>query len=99
MLGCFFSFPTRRSSDLGSEVEFLVGSVHDGGAVAAPARDDHAQDDSDQDPDADADQGARPERQPRGGSGDRKSTRLNSSHLVISYAVLCLKDSTDRETV
>src|SRR5256885_3582713 len=22
---------------------------------------------------------------------DRKSTRLNSSHLVISYAVLCLK--------
>src|SRR5688500_19557896 len=23
--------------------------------------------------------------------GDRKSTRLNSSHLVISYAVLCLK--------
>src|SRR5256885_11603539 len=27
-----------------------------------------------------------------GGSlGDRKSTRLNSSHLVISYAVFCLK--------
>src|SRR5256885_12047816 len=26
----------------------------------------------------------------RGGS-DRKSTRLNSSHLVISYAVFCLK--------
>src|SRR5215467_4630555 len=24
------------------------------------------------------------------GSGDRKSTRLNSSHLVISYAVFCL---------
>src|SRR6266446_6150483 len=23
-------------------------------------------------------------------SGDRKSTRLNSSHLVISYAVFCL---------
>src|SRR2546426_7386661 len=30
---------------------------------------------------------------PRGGAGqrDRKSTRLNSSHLVISYAVFCLK--------
>src|SRR5256885_3896917 len=34
---------------------------------------------------------------PRGGDGaratggDRKSTRLNSSHLVISYAVFCLK--------
>src|SRR2546426_8411370 len=25
------------------------------------------------------------------GFGDRKSTRLNSSHLVISYAVFCLK--------
>src|SRR5205807_10648331 len=25
------------------------------------------------------------------GKGDRKSTRLNSSHLVISYAVFCLK--------
>src|SRR2546426_4835460 len=26
-----------------------------------------------------------------GDLGDRKSTRLNSSHLVISYAVFCLK--------
>src|SRR5260221_5312621 len=25
------------------------------------------------------------------GHGDRKSTRLNSSHTVISYAVFCLK--------
>src|SRR2546426_7058500 len=32
-------------------------------------------------------EGARPARRPR----DRKSTRLNSSHLVISYAVFCLK--------
>src|SRR5256885_11676852 len=37
-------------------------------------------------------------------NGDRKSTRLNSSHLVISYAVFCLKkkntatDSPGRET-
>src|SRR2546426_8489495 len=33
-------------------------------------------------------------RMKRGGNGvrrDRKSTRLNSSHLVISYAVFCLK--------
>src|SRR5205807_8220173 len=37
---------------------------------------------------------------------DRKSTRLNSSHLVISYAVFCLKKkeflvlgSTDRITI
>src|SRR2546426_5305845 len=27
----------------------------------------------------------------RGAGADRKSTRLNSSHLVISYAVFCLK--------
>src|SRR5438034_9425796 len=27
----------------------------------------------------------------RAGRGDRKSTRLNSSHTVISYAVFCLK--------
>src|SRR5258708_25058131 len=26
-----------------------------------------------------------------GTSGDRKSTRLNSSHQIISYAVFCLK--------
>src|SRR5258708_21550793 len=27
----------------------------------------------------------------RNGKGDRKSTRLNSSHQIISYAVFCLK--------
>src|SRR3989454_7787458 len=37
----------------------------------------------------------------RGGSADatikdRKSTRLNSSHLVISYAVFCLKKKKNR---
>src|SRR2546426_3023576 len=42
--------------------------------------------------------GAPPRGQPRmpammlpHGCEDRKSTRLNSSHLVISYAVFCLK--------
>src|SRR5256885_12645748 len=29
---------------------------------------------------------------------DRKSTRLNSSHLVISYAVFCLKKKKNRVT-
>src|SRR5256885_5697281 len=29
-------------------------------------------------------------------AGDRKSTRLNSSHLVISYAVFCLKKKKQR---
>src|ERR1039457_7457877 len=30
---------------------------------------------------------------------DRKSTRLNSSHLVISYAVFCLKKKTKEHNV
>src|SRR2546426_5540236 len=30
------------------------------------------------------------------GAVDRKSTRLNSSHLVISYAVFCLKKKSSR---
>jgi len=29
-----------------------------------------------------------------GGQGGRKSTRLNSSHITISYAVFCLKKKT-----
>src|SRR2546426_6559570 len=29
---------------------------------------------------------------------DRKSTRLNSSHLVISYAVFCLKKKKKKQT-
>src|SRR5438034_11557670 len=37
-------------------------------------------------------------RRPRGGEflQDRKSTRLNSSHTVISYAVFCLKKKITR---
>src|SRR5256885_4171363 len=31
-------------------------------------------------------------------TADRKSTRLNSSHLVISYAVFCLKKKKKTET-
>src|SRR5207249_9258625 len=31
------------------------------------------------------------QRLPRREAGDRKSTRLNSSHVSISYAVFCLK--------
>src|SRR5438034_7439945 len=32
-------------------------------------------------------------------SGDRKSTRLNSSHTVISYAVFCLKKKRTTRTM
>src|SRR5438034_2901606 len=31
-------------------------------------------------------------------ASDRKSTRLNSSHTVISYAVFCLKKKKERHT-
>src|SRR2546430_8744110 len=41
-------------------------------------------------------------RRPRGGSAprgrDRKSTRLNSSHSQISYAVFCLKKKTNNNS-
>src|SRR2546426_3199176 len=38
---------------------------------------------------------ARQRKRARGGE-DRKSTRLNSSHLVISYAVFCLKKKNEK---
>src|SRR5438552_10426088 len=31
-------------------------------------------------------------------AGDRKSTRLNSSHQIISYAVFCLKKKTHNQS-
>src|SRR5437870_9090507 len=34
-----------------------------------------------------------------GCTGDRKSTRLNSSHVAISYAVFCLKKKTSSSSV
>src|SRR5256885_7250048 len=39
-------------------------------------------------------------RDPKGSApADRKSTRLNSSHLVISYAVFCLKKKKTQLTI
>src|SRR5438034_8540911 len=76
------SFPTRRSSDL-SESQ---GARPDAGAEAEPR--------------VSAGGGERETRQAAESRGqalkhcdarDRKSTRLNSSHTVISYAVFCLK--------
>src|SRR5205809_3876024 len=76
---CMLSFPTRRSSDLG----FRGNHLRDGGALRR--------------------------RSLHGdnrllflfvlanyacATRDRKSTRLNSSHGYISYAVFCLKKNT-----
>src|SRR5205814_8290954 len=75
------SFPTRRSSDL--RAPRLRGD-----AAPVPCR--HGQlgghDRADR-PRHDAFRG----RQRNASWRDRKSTRLNSSHLGISYAVFCLK--------
>src|SRR3712207_7251369 len=38
-------------------------------------------------------------REPHHLRADRKSTRLNSSHANISYAVFCLKKNNDRNAV
>src|SRR5690242_21177206 len=76
------SFPTRRSSDLGSDLLFQAlrlstigagefnGRVRDGIGYRLPAN---------------------TTRSAKNGKRDRKSTRLNSSHMSISYAVFCLK--------
>src|SRR5258708_15588624 len=39
-----------------------------------------------------------PAPQPAGDRVDRKSTRLNSSHQIISYAVFCLKKKNNKKT-
>src|SRR6266540_6118168 len=36
---------------------------------------------------------------PQALEGDRKSTRLNSSHITISYAVFCLKKKTTTKNI
>src|SRR5205807_7789731 len=41
--------------------------------------------------------GGNQQKEARAISLDRKSTRLNSSHLVISYAVFCLKKKTNQK--
>src|SRR5688572_32618692 len=92
------SFPTRRSSDLKvpkdrdpasltlEECQALIAAAPERGgrfgrrrkaeAPAAPAAHDAA---------------TKPKRARKKAAGDRKSTRLNSSHSQISYAVFCLK--------
>src|SRR5688500_7864676 len=75
------SFPTRRSSDLNLVLELEVRDVGAGRSYGAI----HVQTD-----DLAAVERAVHQFVPRL-PGERKSTRLNSSHLVISYAVFCTK--------
>src|SRR5690625_1298520 len=58
---------------------FVVGDGGDGGIAETLARDTQREAD------------VTPAQFHKGECGDRKSTRLNSSHVAISYAVFCLK--------
>src|SRR5438034_2407900 len=69
-------FPTRRSSDLRAAVG-RAGLAADDGHLRRRGEDGPAL--------------RQLPAEPRGVKEDRKSTRLNSSHTVISYAVFCLK--------
>src|SRR5256885_12153769 len=70
---------TRNSHQLDSG-PFRQPGADEGGGAAAPAAL------------VERDPGRPPHRDQRSAArADRKSTRLNSSHLVISYAVFCLK--------
>src|SRR5699024_12663702 len=73
------SFPTRRSSDLALRRAGGAGRPRRPGRARGGAR--HRARRS----------RARSRRGRRSRCGDRKSTRLNSSHVSISYAVFCLK--------
>src|SRR5438034_8711525 len=80
------SFPTRRSSDL-TETANLAITLRDGGAevVICASNPLSTQDDVAASLVRDYSISVYAIK------GDRKSTRLNSSHTVISYAVFCLK--------
>src|SRR5690625_6077078 len=79
------SFPTRRSSDLWCWEPHgdVPGPANVGSACAHPTMDAPGAVARPASPVPDMSDGD--------WRGDRKSTRLNSSHVAISYAVFCLK--------
>src|SRR5690606_41062461 len=92
------SFPPRRSSDLENLVDDLAGPLkvvaHERGGVAGQPQ-DPGEVLADFDPGGHrlrcrAGGGVQPERR----ALDRKSTRLNSSHVTTSYALFCVKKKT-----
>src|SRR5699024_12257080 len=92
------SFPTRRSSDLGLASGMMISTFQIGAALGVaiiggvfysllgphPQADDYAHAFT-------IALGCNVALLALGGWLDRKSTRLNSSHVSISYAVFCLK--------
>src|SRR2546430_11220652 len=68
-----------------------AGEHFDDGGFSAAVGTEEAEDLSLFDPEADVVDGREVAEAPDQMFGDRKSTRLNSSHSQISYAVFCLK--------
>src|SRR5437870_6103670 len=80
------SFPTRRSSDLDPDLRAVRPNEPD---LGCPDPVVHAC--FKRDPASPPDEEERQRRRSRKEQPDRKSTRLNSSHVANSYAVFCLK--------
>src|SRR5690242_21576070 len=82
------SFPTRRSSDLCESPQQREADLRALQGRQARRRDSHH---------------LQAQSQAQAASGlstqDRKSTRLNSSHMSISYAVFCLKKKNNTKTI
>src|SRR5699024_11942183 len=93
------SFPTRRSSDLtrGGFVE--LGEQAQQRRFAAAGFPDDAEPLSHGDVEGDSAQGRdhHAAAEEPGLAVDRKSTRLNSSHVSTAYAVFCLNTETNRD--
>src|SRR5439155_9675030 len=86
------SFPTRRSSDLPGNTD--PGSADWGKTISGMLGKygvDSTTVDQIRQRAATMDTALRRQANDVGAQGDRKSTRLNSSHVAISYAVFCLK--------
>src|SRR2546427_8776295 len=96
LLSLFFFFFNDTAT-----TEIYTLSLHDALPISAPVRPGDDVRDLHRDVLVDLHRGADPDvhREAlarRGRARDRKSTRLNSSHSQISYAVFCLKKKTTR---
>src|SRR5207249_11382672 len=88
------SFPTRRSSDLKDIGEVAIVMLSPKMRIVARVDQLHVQPDSST---RALDTAFDHMRNTQSFCEDRKSTRLNSSHVSISYAVFCLKKKKNKQ--